>query len=91
MDMASIGASLGIIKRELAKIGSAITGANTAAEEAKNAADAANRAAENISGLDEREKVGAIADNMRYSILQAQVRKLQDAVEMMQNQISALV
>lgn len=91
MDFPTIGAALAIIQKKIGDLSGAIKDAKAAASSANTAAAAANTAAAKYAGLNEAEKTAKIADDMRYTILQAQVRGIADEVEKLSKNLSALV
>lgn len=91
MDLATIGAALVIIQKKIGNLNGAIKDAKAAASSANTAAAAANTAAAKYAGLNEAEKTAKIADDMRYTVMQAQIRSLADEVEKLSKNLSALV
>ena len=91
MELTAIGAALAIIQKKIGDLSGAIKDAKAAASSANNAAAAANNAAANYTGLNEAEKTAKITDDMRYTILQAQIRRISDDVEKLSQKVSALV
>lgn len=91
MDPTTIGAALAIIQKKIGDLTGAIKDAKAAASSANTAAKDANTAAAKYTGLNEAEMTARIADDMRYSILQAQVRSVADDVEKLSEKLSALV
>lgn len=97
MDVTSIGAALALVNGKLTGVDTATSAANTAAQQANAATQAANAAAAEAeeaasgwTGLSEQEMHTRIAAGLAYTILQAQMRSVQDDIATLKAQISAL-
>lgn len=97
MDVTSIGAALALVNGKLTGVDAATSAANTAAQQANTAAQAATGAAAQATqaasgwvGLSEQEMHSRIAADLAYTILQAQMRSVQDDIATLKAQINAL-
>lgn len=97
MDITSIGAALALMGGKLDGVETAANAANSAAQQAGAAAQAANaaaakaeEAAKGWASLSEQEMHTRIAAGFAYTILQAQMRYVQDEIDTLKAQVSAL-